>query len=105
MVDFDIHPDDFVQIAKVPNLVFRVELVQYSPPVGWDRVLNKTWAPRAFLHFAGGVERFDFSYLARWEPLENLVKLNEMEAIARVATVNRRRRGRTGNGFVERSAS
>lgn len=84
MVDFDIEPDDFVRVARIPNLVFRVDEVQYQPPANeWP--FRSSWTPRAYLHFVGGAERFDFSMLARWEPLEDLIKLNEMETLAWVS--------------------
>jgi hypothetical protein len=89
MVDFGIERDDFVRLNRIPKVVFRVELVQYEPHPTW-LPWKGPWQPRAYLHFAGGPDKFDFSLLARWEPLEDLIKLNEMEALARVSAVVRR---------------
>ena len=85
MVDFGIERDDFVRLARYPDLVFRVDKVQYKPPHDvWPP--RSSWKPRAYLHLVAGARKFDFSMLARWEPLEDLIKIaNEMELIARVS--------------------
>lgn len=83
MVDFEIERDDFVRLERIPNLVFRVELVQYSPPVTHRN--PHPWKPRAYLHFVGGADQVDWGVLARWEPLEDLIKLADMEVLARVS--------------------
>lgn len=81
MVTFDIETSDYVRSSQISDLVFRVDSIQLTPPDDWRR--GDPWYPRAWVHyFGGGTEQIDWAMLARWERLEHLDKLNEMEVIA-----------------------
>lgn len=90
MIDFGIEMEDYVRLERIPGIVFQVFEIQEKPPSDYYMFgsgnRGKEWKPRARLLYAGGKNKtFGWIHLARWEPLEDLIKLCEMEVIARMA--------------------
>lgn len=89
MIDFEIMVDDYVRLERFPNLTYQVFEIQETPPNDYYRnrlpSSENEWKPRARLLYVCGERILSWEHLARWEPLENLTKLNEMQVIARMA--------------------
>jgi len=89
MGEIELVVDDYVQLEGYPNLTFRIYQVQKNPPRSWLNTIgnrDRDWRPRARIHCVAGAQRgIPFDLYARWEPIEALVKLSEMEVLARMA--------------------
>jgi len=83
MVSYDLEVGDYVRLDRIPNLIFQIREVQEKPPVTWS--IFKPWEQRAYIHFTGGADEINWGMLARWEPLKDLIKMNAMEVIAKMA--------------------
>ena len=76
---YDIEEGDFVRLERWPTIMWRVMVVQHDRPFSWTA--RKRWKPRARIEYESG-NVWDFFQSDRWEPLEDLHKLNAMEVIA-----------------------